>query len=48
MNDKAAESGLEVEIYINRAGMLTIRHKHFGSEPSFGVTVNQPGTDSSC
>ena len=42
MNDKAAENGLEVEVYINRAGMLTIRHKLFGSEPSFSVTVNQP------
>lgn len=43
LHDKAKENGLAVDVYINRAGMLTVRHQHFGSEPGFSVTVNQPG-----
>lgn len=42
LDRKAKEGGLAVDVYIDRAGMLTVRHKHFGSEPSFSVTSNQP------
>ena len=40
---KADESGLAVEITINDLGMLTVKHKHFGSRPSFTVSTNISG-----
>ena len=40
---KAEENGLDVEITINELGMLTVRHKHFGSKPAFGMSTNIKG-----
>ena len=40
---KADEKGLNVEITINELGMLTVKHKHFGSKPSFGISTNKGG-----
>ena len=37
---KAEENGLDVEITINELGMLTVRHKHYGSKPSFGISTD--------
>ncbi|MBF0279718.1 MAG: flagellin [SAR324 cluster bacterium] len=36
-------AGIDVDVYINEAGMLTIRARQFGSEPSFAVTSNVDG-----
>ena len=43
LHDKARESGLKVDVYINEMGMLTVRHKMFGSEPNFSVVSSIPG-----
>ena len=40
---KADENGLDVEITINELGMLTVKHKHYGSKPSFGISTNKDG-----
>ena len=40
---KAEENGLDVEITINELGMLTVRHKHYGSIPSFGISTDLKG-----
>ncbi|MBC8259775.1 MAG: flagellin [SAR324 cluster bacterium] len=40
---KADDAGLDVEIKINDIGMLTVKHKHYGSQPSFGVSTNIQG-----
>lgn len=37
----ADENNLKVDVYIDKAGMLTVRHKEFGSKPSFTVTCNK-------
>ena len=37
------EQGLKVDVYINESGMLTVRHREFGSHPSFTVTGNRDG-----
>ncbi len=39
----ADEQGLKVDIYIDESGMLTVRHKEFGSDPSFTVTGDRDG-----
>lgn len=36
-------AGLEVDVYINQAGMLTIRHRQFGSDHTFAVTSDADG-----
>ena len=40
---KADENGLHVEIYINDLGMLTVKHRQYGSKPSFGISTNLQG-----
>ena len=35
------EQGLDVDVYINESGMLTVRHQEFGSTPSFTVTSDR-------
>ncbi len=37
------KAGIDVDVFINEIGMLIIRHRQFGSEPSFAVTSNVPG-----
>ena len=37
------EQGLKVDVYIDESGMLTVRHKEFGSEPRFTVTGDRDG-----
>jgi flagellin len=40
---KADENGQDVEIYINDLGMLTVKHRQYGSKPSFGISTNLQG-----
>ncbi len=40
---EADTAGLDVDIYINETGMLTIRHRQFGSKLSFAVTSDVDG-----
>ena len=40
---KADENGLDVEISINDLGMLTVKHKQYGSKPTFGISTNIQG-----
>ncbi|MBF0288233.1 MAG: flagellin [SAR324 cluster bacterium] len=40
---EADTAGLDVDIYINEVGMLTIRHRQFGSSQSFAVTSDVDG-----
>lgn len=37
------DAGLNVDVYIDEAGMLTVQHQQFGSAPSFTVTGNVDG-----
>ena len=43
LQKKADESGLSVIIGINENGMLTVKHKHYGSRPNFAVSTNLSG-----
>ena len=43
LQKKADESGLSVIIAINENGMLTVKHKHYGSRPDFAVSTNLSG-----
>ncbi len=43
LQKKADESGLSVIIVINENGMLTVKHKHYGSRPNFAVSTNLSG-----
>ncbi len=43
LQEKAKETGLNVDVFIDEIGMLTVRHLHFGSKPSFSVTSSVPG-----
>ena len=43
LDKKAAENGLNVDVFIDDVGMLNVRHKMFGSEPSFSVTSSKAG-----
>ncbi len=36
-------AGLDVDVFINEAGMLTVRHRQFGTDPSFTVTGDRNG-----
>lgn len=40
---EADTAGLDVDVFINGAGMLTVRHRQFGSAPSFAVTGSMAG-----
>ncbi|MBS1256858.1 MAG: Flagellin [Deltaproteobacteria bacterium] len=40
---KANKNGLDVNIFINDLGMLTVKHEHYGSKPSFGISTNISG-----
>ena len=37
LQEKAQDNGLKVDVFIDEMGMLTVRHKHFGSKPTFSV-----------
>ena len=43
LQKKANESGLSVIIAINENGMLTVKHRHYGSRPNFAVSTNLSG-----
>ena len=43
LQKKADTNGLDVEVFINDAGMLTVMHKHYGSKPNFGISTNITG-----
>ncbi|MBF0238298.1 MAG: flagellin [SAR324 cluster bacterium] len=40
---KTEEAGLQVDVYIDESGMLTVRHREFGGKPSFSITGNVDG-----
>ena len=40
LQKKADTNGLNVEVFINDSGMLTVMHKHHGSKPNFGISTN--------
>ena len=40
---KADENGLDVEISIDDLGMLKVKHKHYGSKPTFGISTDING-----
>ena len=43
LQKKADEGGLAVIIGVNENGMLTVKHKHYGSRPNFAVSTNLSG-----
>ena len=43
LQKKAEKNGLNVDVFINDSGMLTVRHQHYGSKPNFGISTNIPG-----
>jgi len=48
LNQKAAQSGLNVDVYVQKeagsdTGPLMVRHKQFGSAPTFFVASSAPG-----
>jgi len=48
LNQKAAQGGLKLDVFVNKApgketGPLMVRHKEFGSRPTFFVASSAPG-----
>ena len=43
LKQKAKESGLNVDVFVNNSGRIIIKHLEFGSRPSFSVSTNANG-----
>ncbi|MCH7479503.1 MAG: flagellin, partial [SAR324 cluster bacterium] len=47
LQNEIKQSGLDLDLTVNDAGMLDFRHKLYGSEPTFSVSSSTPGLLSS-
>ena len=43
LHEKAQANGLKVDVFIDDIGMLNVRHKLFGSKPTFSATTTHAG-----